>query len=172
MTAISLRVNGTLRHVDVPGDMPLLWLLRDVLGLTGAKFGCGLGVCGACTVHVGGEALRSCQVRAADVGDREVVTIEGLSPEGRHPVQRAWLEADVAQCGYCQPGQIMQAAWLLSKRPRPSAREIDEGMANNLCRCGTYQRIREAVAKAAAGPRDPLRQAGRDGLLRRPGPGV
>jgi isoquinoline 1-oxidoreductase alpha subunit len=154
VTALSLWINGTLRRVDVPGDMPLLWVLRDVLGLTGTKFGCGLGVCGACTVHVGGEALRSCQVRAADVGERPVVTIEGLSPDGRHRLQRAWLEADVAQCGYCQPGQIMQAAWLLAKHPRPTTSQIDEGMANNVCRCGTYQRIREAIAKAAEGAGD------------------
>ncbi|HEU4534962.1 MAG TPA: (2Fe-2S)-binding protein [Polyangiaceae bacterium] len=154
MTAISLWVNGSMRQVEVPGDMPLLWVLRDVLGLRGAKFGCGLGVCGACTVHVDGEPLRSCQVRAAEVGPRQVLTIEGLSPDGRHPLQRAWLECDVAQCGYCQPGQIMQAAWLLAKHPRPSARQVDEGMANNLCRCGTYQRIRDAIAKVA-GPGEP-----------------
>jgi isoquinoline 1-oxidoreductase subunit alpha len=149
MTAISLWVNGAMRQVEVPGDMPLLWLLRDVLGLRGTKFGCGLGVCGACTVHVDGEPLRACQVRAAEIGPRQVLTIEGLSPDGRHPLQRAWLDGDVAQCGYCQPGQIMQAAWLLSKHPRPSSRQVDEAMANNLCRCGTYQRIRDAIAKVA-----------------------
>jgi isoquinoline 1-oxidoreductase alpha subunit len=150
VTAISLWVNGSLRQVEVPEDMPLLWVLRDVLGLTGTKFGCGVGVCGACTVHVEGEATRACQVRAADLGPRKIVTIEGLAPDGRHPLQRAWLEADVAQCGYCQPGQIMQAAWLLSKHPRPTGRQIDEGMANNLCRCGTYQRIREAIQRRPA----------------------
>jgi isoquinoline 1-oxidoreductase subunit alpha len=149
VTAISLWVNGTLRQVDVPADTPLLWVLRDVLGLTGTKYGCGVGVCGACTVHADGEATRACQVRAGEVGARKVVTIEGLSPDGRHALQRAWLEGDVAQCGYCQPGQIMQAAWLLSKFRRPSDRQIDEGMAHNVCRCGTYQRIREAIRKAA-----------------------
>ncbi len=154
MTALTLWVNGTLRHVEAPDDMPLLWALRDLLGLTGTKFGCGLGVCGACTVHVDGEPARSCQVRASELGARQVLTIEGLSPSGRHPLQQAWLEADVAQCGYCQPGQIMQAAGLLAKHPRPTLRQVDEAMGNNLCRCGTYQRIRDAIAKAAGAAPD------------------
>jgi len=129
--------------------MPLLWVLRDLLGLTGTKYGCGESLCGACTVHVDGRAVRSCSVTAADVAGKRVTTIEGLSRDGRHPVQRAWAEVDVVQCGYCQSGQIMAAAALLAERPRPSEAEIDTAMKGNICRCGTYERIRAAIARAA-----------------------
>jgi isoquinoline 1-oxidoreductase alpha subunit len=131
--------------------MPLLWVLRDVLGLTGAKFGCGMAQCGACTVHVGEGPARSCVLPVSAVGDRPVTTIEGLSPDGSHPVQRAWVEEDVVQCGYCQPGQIMAAAALLKAKPRPTDADIDAALSGNLCRCGTYQRIRAAVHRAAGG---------------------
>jgi isoquinoline 1-oxidoreductase subunit alpha len=144
-----LRVNGEVREVDVPGDMPLLWVLRDVLGLTGTKFGCGMAQCGACTVHVGDGPARSCVLPVSAVGDRPVTTIEGLSQDGSHPVQRAWVDEDVVQCGYCQPGQIMAAAALLKARPRPTDGEIDAALSGNVCRCGTYQRIRAAVHRAA-----------------------
>ena len=150
MAVIQLSVNGRSRSVDAPPDMPLLWVLRDLLGLTGTKFGCGLGICGSCTVHVDGEAHRACQLPIGEVGGGKVTTIEGLSADGSHPVQLAWVECDVPQCGYCQPGQIMQAAWLLSKHPHPSDAQIDEGMHENICRCGTYQRIRCAIRQAAA----------------------
>ncbi len=149
MAVFNLSVNGRSRAVDAPPDMPLLWVLRDLLGMTGTKFGCGLGVCGACTLHVGGEALRACQLPVSEVAGRPITTIEGLSEQGEHPVQKAWIACDVAQCGYCQPGQIMQAAWLLSKHAHPSDAQIDEHMHENICRCGTYQRIREAVKQAA-----------------------
>jgi isoquinoline 1-oxidoreductase alpha subunit len=145
-----LNVNGTAREVDAPEDMPLLWVLRDLLGLTGTKFGCGMAQCGACTVHLEGQAVRSCVLPVSAVGDRMITTIEGLSPDGNHPVQRAWASVDVVQCGYCQPGQIMSAAALLAQNPNPSDEEIDLAMAGNICRCGTYQRIREAVRQAAA----------------------
>ncbi|HTO96451.1 MAG TPA: (2Fe-2S)-binding protein [Myxococcales bacterium] len=145
-----LNVNGTERQVDAPEDMPLLWVLRDVLGLTGTKFGCGMAQCGACTVHIEGRAVRSCSLPLSAVGNRMVTTIEGLSPDGSHPVQKAWLEQDVVQCGYCQPGQIMSAAALLAENPDPTDQEIDLAMAGNICRCGAYQRIREAVRLAAA----------------------
>jgi isoquinoline 1-oxidoreductase subunit alpha len=145
-----LNVNGTDREVDAPEEMPLLWVLRDVLALTGTKFGCGMAQCGACTVHVDGEAVRSCSLPLSAVGGRKVTTIEGLSADGTHPVQKAWLAQDVVQCGYCQPGQIMSAAALLAHTPNPSDEEIDVAMAGNICRCGTYQRIREAVRTAAA----------------------
>jgi aerobic-type carbon monoxide dehydrogenase small subunit (CoxS/CutS family) len=146
-----LRVNGANRRVDVPADTPLLWVLRDTLGLTGAKYGCGAGHCGACTVHLGGAAVRSCQVPVRAAAGKPITTIEGLSPDGSHPVQRAWVEEDVAQCGYCQAGQIMAAAALLAATPRPSDQQIDDAMSGNLCRCGTYQRIRAAVHRAAGG---------------------
>jgi isoquinoline 1-oxidoreductase alpha subunit len=149
MAVFNLSVNGRSRAVDAPPDMPLLWVLRDLLGMTGTKFGCGLGVCGACTLHVGGEALRACQLPVSEVGGRPITTIEGLAEQGDHPVQKAWIACDVAQCGYCQPGQIMQAAWLLSKHAHPTDGQIDEHMHENICRCGTYQRIREAVKQAA-----------------------
>ncbi|TMB03984.1 MAG: (2Fe-2S)-binding protein [Deltaproteobacteria bacterium] len=145
-----LNVNGTAREVDAPGDMPLLWVIRDVLGLTGTKFGCGMAQCGACTVHLDGQAVRSCVLPVSAVAGRMVTTIEGLSPDGSHPVQKAWVEADVVQCGYCQPGQIMSAAALIAHNPSPSDDDIDLALAGNICRCGTYQRVREAVRKAAA----------------------
>jgi isoquinoline 1-oxidoreductase alpha subunit len=135
--------------VDADPETPLLWVLRDALALTGTKFGCGLGVCGACTVHVGGEAVRSCTVTAAAAAGKRIVTIEGLSEDASHPVQRAWLEEDVAQCGYCQAGQIMSAAALLARNPRPTDADIDTAMNGNLCRCATYLRIRQAIHKAA-----------------------
>jgi aerobic-type carbon monoxide dehydrogenase small subunit (CoxS/CutS family) len=147
---MQLNVNGTAREVDVQEDMPLLWVLRDILGLPGTKFGCGMAQCGACTVHLEGEAVRSCVLPVSAVGNRMVTTIEGLSPDGSHPVQQAWAERDVVQCGYCQPGQIMQAAALLAHHPNPTDGEIDLAMAGNICRGGTYQRIREAVHRAAA----------------------
>jgi len=145
-----LNVNGTAREVDAPEDMPLLWVLRDVLGLTGTKFGCGMAQCGACTVHLDGQAVRSCVLPVSAVGGRMVTTIEGLSPDGGHPVQKAWADVDVVQCGYCQPGQIMSAAALIAHNPSPSDEDIDAALAGNICRCGTYQRVREAVRKAAA----------------------
>jgi isoquinoline 1-oxidoreductase alpha subunit len=146
---MQLNVNGTAREVDAAEDMPLLWVLRDVLGLTGTKFGCGMAQCGACTVHLDGQAVRSCVLPVSAVAGRMVTTIEGLSPDGSHPVQKAWVEADVVQCGYCQPGQIMSAAALISHNSSPTDDEIDLALAGNICRCGTYQRIREAVRKAA-----------------------
>lgn len=133
--------------------MPLLWVLRDLLGYTGVKFGCGVAQCGACTVLLDGEPVRSCITPAGSVGAAKVTTIEGLSPDGSHPVQRAWAEADVVQCGYCQSGQIMAAAALLARTPHPTDADIDSAMAGNICRCGTYQRIREAIHRAAAMPR-------------------
>src|SRR5678810_498017 len=146
---IALTVNGETREVDVPPEMPLLWVLRDVLGLTGTKFGCGMALCGACTVHLGGQAVRSCQTPISAVGDQAVTTIEGLSKDRSHPVQQAWIELDVPQCGYCQSGQIMSASALLASQPRPSDADIDAAMAGNICRCGTYQRIRAAIHRAA-----------------------
>jgi len=148
---IVLLVNGARRRVDVPPDMPLLWALRDVLGLTGAKYACGAGHCGACTVHLGGAAVRSCQLPVRAAAGKPITTIEGLSPDGSHPVQRAWVEEDVAQCGYCQAGQIMAAAALLEATPKPTDAQIDDAMSGNLCRCGTYQRIRAAIHRAAGG---------------------
>ena len=147
---VSLSINGQITQVDVPTDMPLLWVLRDVLGMTGTKFGCGIAQCGACTVHVDGVALRSCQLPIGVVGARRVTTIEavGDTPEGRR-IQQAWLDLEVVQCGYCQPGQIMSATALLSHSPSPSDADIDAAMAGNLCRCGTYVRIREGIQHAA-----------------------
>jgi len=149
----TLRVNGEDRQADVPPDMPLLWVLRDVVGLTGTKFGCGIAQCGACTVHLDGQPVRSCQMPVSAVGDRAVTTIEaiGATPEGAK-VQQAWLAVDVVQCGYCQSGQIMSAAALLARTPNPSDRDIDAAMAGNICRCGTYVRIREAIKQAAIQP--------------------
>lgn len=147
---VSLKVNGKARTVDAPSDMPLLWVLRDVLELKGTKFGCGAGQCGACTVHVKGAPVRSCQLPIAAAQGAEVTTIEGLSNDGTHPVQRAWEAVDVPQCGYCQAGQIMSAAALLARNPSPSDAEITTAMNGNLCRCATYLRIREAVHQAAA----------------------
>ncbi len=143
-------INGTPHHLEVDGEMPLLWALRDVVGLTGTKFGCGKSLCGACTVHVDGAAVRSCTLPVSAVAGKHVTTIEGLSPDGSHPVQRAWVQLNVAQCGYCQAGQIMSAAALLAKAgPAPTEAAIDAALAGNLCRCGTYVRIRQAVALAA-----------------------
>ena len=146
---IRLRINGVEREVEADEDMPLLWALRDLLGLTGTKYGCGQALCGACTVHLDGQVVRSCVTPLARAAGRSVTTIEGLSPDGSHPLQRAWVELGVPQCGYCQAGQIMTAAALLAKKPRPSDQEIDQSLAGNLCRCGTYVRIRAAVRRAA-----------------------
>jgi isoquinoline 1-oxidoreductase subunit alpha len=148
---LRLMVNGRSRPVDVPDDTPLLWVLRDALGLTGTKFGCGIAACGACTVHLDGLPVRSCTVPVSAAVGKRITTIEGLSPDGGHPVQRAWLAEHVPQCGYCQSGQIMTAAALLAQRPNPSDAEIDVAMGGNICRCGTYQRIRAAIHRAAAG---------------------
>ena len=145
-----LTVNGRATTVDAPADMPLLWVVRDLLNLKGTKYGCGMSVCGMCTLHVDGEATRSCVTPVSQVEGKRITTIEGLSPDGTHPVQRAWMELDVAQCGYCQAGQIMSAAALLAKTPKPTAAQIEEAMDGNLCRCGTYLRIRDAIRKAAS----------------------
>ncbi len=147
---VRLTVNGVQRSYDGDPDMPLLWYVRDELGLTGSKFGCGVAQCGACTMHMGGSAVRSCITPVAAAEGQEVVTIEGLSDDGSHPVQVAWRELNVAQCGYCQAGQIMQAAALLKEIPKPSDADIDNGMSGNLCRCGTYPRIRAAIHQAAS----------------------
>ncbi len=152
---MKLEINGTVHEVDAPGEMPLLWVLRDLLGYTGVKFGCGMAQCGACTVHLDGEAVRACVTPASQASGHRVTTIEGLSPDGSHPVQRAWAELDVVQCGYCQSGQIMAAAALLAAKPNPTDADIDAAMSGNICRCGAYQRIREGVRRAAA-----LRRAG------------
>jgi len=146
---ITLLVNANRVTVDTGRDTPLLWVLRDNLGLTGTKFGCGIGLCGACTIHLDGQAPRACLVPIDRAIGASITTIEGLSPDGSHPLQRAWLAEQVAQCGYCQPGQIMSAAALLAASPRPSSSEIERAMAGNLCRCGTYQRIRRAIQRAA-----------------------
>ena len=146
---IELKVNGVSRKFDGDPDMPLLWYLRDLLDLTGSKFGCGLGLCGSCTVHVNGAAQRSCVTSVKDVAGKNITTIEGLDKNHAHPLQVAWQKVNVAQCGYCQPGQIMQAAALLKQKPRPTDNDIDEAMAGNICRCGTYQRIRQAIKMAA-----------------------
>lgn len=150
MAAFTLNVNGSAHTIDVAPDTPLLWAIRDNIGLTGTKFGCGMALCGACTVHLDGQPTRSCVTPISAVGSRKVTTIEGLSPEGNHPVQQAWIAEDVPQCGYCQSGQIMSAAALLAKTPHPTDADIDAAMSGNICRCGTYQRIREAIHAAAA----------------------
>jgi isoquinoline 1-oxidoreductase alpha subunit len=150
MSTITLTVNGTRRSIDVDASMPLLWAIRDVLALTGTKYGCGMGLCGACTVHLDGEAVRACQTPVSSAANRQVVTIEGLSADRRHPIQQAWMAGNVPQCGYCQPGQIMSAAALLARTPQPTDDDIDRAMAGNLCRCGTYTRIRRAIHDAAA----------------------
>ena len=146
---VTFSVNGTSRTVDVPADMPLLWILRDMLDLKGTKYGCGIAQCGACTVHVNGRADRACQIPASALQGRKVTTIEGLSADATHPLQRAWQELDVPQCGYCQAGQIMQAAELLANTPKPTDEDIDAAMYGNLCRCATYIRIREGIHRAA-----------------------
>ncbi len=146
---MKLHVNGREVEVSAPPDMPLLWVLRDLVGLTGTKYGCGIAQCGTCTVHLDGQPTRSCITPASAVGDRKITTIEGLSADGSHPVQRAWVETDVVQCGYCQSGQIMACAALLEKTPKPDDAQIEMAMAGNLCRCGTYQRIKTAVHRAA-----------------------
>ena len=150
---VNLNVNGTARSFDGDDDMPLLWYLRDELRLTGTRFGCGAGLCGACTVHVDGRAVRACQTQMRSVQNKSITTIEGLSADGSHPLQRAWTAVNVPQCGYCQTGQIMQAAALLSQTPNPTDQDIDRTMAGNICRCGTYQRIRAAIKTAAGGRR-------------------
>ncbi len=146
---IHLRVNGTEKTLDVDPEMPLLWALRDVVGLTGTKYGCGQALCGACVVHLDGNAVRSCVTPVRRAEGRSVTTIEGLSADGSHPLQKAWVDLDVPQCGFCQAGQIMTAAALLAKKPKPTDAEIDQSLGGNLCRCGTYTRIRAAVKKAA-----------------------
>jgi isoquinoline 1-oxidoreductase alpha subunit len=146
---ISLKVNGKMYQVDVAGDTPLLWVIRENLGLTGTKYGCGISLCGACTVHMNGQAIRSCVTPVSTAAGQDITTIEGLSVDSSHPVQKAWVVEDVPQCGYCQSGQIMTAAALLAKNPKPSDADIDNAMSGNICRCGTYQRIRRAIHRAA-----------------------
>ena len=150
MAEITLRVNGSERKINVSPDTPLLWVLRDTLQLTGTKYGCGAGFCGACTVHVEGASTRSCSVLVSQVAGQNIVTIEGLASGGEHPVQRAWIAEEVPQCGYCQSGQIMAAAALLARTPHPSEEQVTKFMAGNLCRCGTYERIRRAILRAAS----------------------
>lgn len=149
MPVVTFRVNGQERTLDVPEGMPLLWALRDLLGLTGTKYGCGIAQCGTCTVHLDGEPVRACVIPASSVEGSDVTTIEGLSADGDHPVQRAWVELNVPQCGYCQAGQIMNAAAVLASNPNPTDAEIDQAQSGNLCRCGTYPRIRAAIKRAA-----------------------
>jgi len=151
MSAIHLLINNVPHDLDLPPDMPLLWVLRDKLNLTGTKYGCGIGLCGACTVHLDGQAVRSCSTPVSSIRGRKITTIEGLSTNNSHPLQAAWIAEQVPQCGYCQCGQIMQAAALLAKTPNPTDRQIEESMGGNLCRCGTYQRIRRAIHRAAKG---------------------
>jgi isoquinoline 1-oxidoreductase alpha subunit len=149
MTQVKLNINGVSHSVDIPDDMPLLWALRDKLNLVGTKYGCGIGECGSCTVLVNGSPVQSCRIKAASLAGKEITTIEGLSPDGSHAVQRAWNDEDVPQCGYCQAGQIMSAAALLARIPQPSDADIDQAMSDILCRCGTYPRIRKAIKRAA-----------------------
>jgi isoquinoline 1-oxidoreductase subunit alpha len=149
MARFAFEINGRQQTVDADPEMPLLWVLRDLLNLTGTKYGCGIGLCGACTVHLEGVATRSCQIPSGAAAGKQIVTIEGLAANGLHPVQEAWIAEQVPQCGYCQPGQIMSAASLLAQKPHPTDADIDEAMAGNLCRCGTYFRIRKAIQRAA-----------------------
>jgi isoquinoline 1-oxidoreductase subunit alpha len=149
MAIFNLKINGKVHQVDVDPSTPMLWVLRDHLKLMGTKFGCGIGQCGVCTIHLNGEAVRSCITFVDSIGDQEITTIEGLSENGDHPVQKAWLEHDVAQCGYCQPGQIMTAVAFLKSNPNPSDEEIENAMDGNICRCGTYTRIKKAIKSAA-----------------------
>jgi isoquinoline 1-oxidoreductase alpha subunit len=149
MTIFSLLVNGKRRSIEADPDMPLLWALRDLIQLTGTKYGCGMGVCGACTVHENGEPVRSCQVLLSNTAGKSYTTIEGLSPNVTHPCQKAWIEEDVSQCGYCQAGMIMQAAALLKRKPNPTDQDIDAELSDHVCRCGTYQRVRRAIHRAA-----------------------
>lgn len=150
MAVFNLKINGKTQQVDVDPSTPMLWVLRDHLNLVGTKFGCGIAMCGACTIHVNGNATRSCITPVSSVGDKEITTIEGLSENGDHPVQKAWLEVDVPQCGYCQAGQIMNAAALLKKNPHPTDEEIETAMNGNICRCGTYVKIKAAIKTAAS----------------------
>jgi isoquinoline 1-oxidoreductase alpha subunit len=152
--SIRVRINGVDKELDVDPEMPLLWALRDVLGLTGTKYGCGQALCGACTIHLDGQVVRACVTPVRRAAGRSVTTIEGLSPDGNHPLQKAWVEHAVPQCGFCQAGQIMTAAALLAKKPKPTDAEIDQSLGGNLCRCGTYTRIRAAVKKAAGMPEE------------------
>ena len=172
MPSFNLTINGASRRVDVPADMPLLWVLRDTLGLTGTKFGCGESLCGACTVHLDGLPVRACVTPVSEAAKaKAITTIEGLSPDRSHPVQKAWIEEDVPQCGYCQPGMIMSAAALVRDNTSPSDKDIDEALGGHICRCGTYQRIRAAVKRAgrlAAGPQGP-RSGGRRRIEAAPG---
>ena len=149
MAPIQLLINNSPHEVEVDPDTPLLWVLRDKLNMTGTKYGCGMGLCGACTVHLDGQAVRSCQTAVSSVASKKITTIEGLSVDNSHPMQKAWIAEQVPQCGYCQPGQIMSAAALLAKTSRPSDQQIDSAMGGNLCRCGMYQRIRRAIHRAA-----------------------
>jgi isoquinoline 1-oxidoreductase subunit alpha len=163
--AIHFTLNGKPETVNVNPDMPLLWVLRDTLNMTGTKFGCGMALCGACTVHINGDAIRSCVTPISAIAGKSVTTIEGLSPDRSHPVQRAWMEIDVPQCGYCQSGQIMTASALLAKTPKPTDAKIDDAMNGNICRCGTYPRIRKAIHRAAelhAAPAKPATSASTD----------
>jgi isoquinoline 1-oxidoreductase alpha subunit len=157
---ITLKVNGVSRQYDGEAEMPLLWYLRDELQMTGTKYGCGQGLCGACTVHLNGQAVRSCQTDMQTAAGKNITTIEGLHPQANHPVQQAWRNANVPQCGYCQSGQIMQACALLKQKPKPTDADIDAGMRGNICRCGTYQRIREAIHAAANGNKGQIAKGG------------
>lgn len=152
---VSLTINGKTQQFDVPDDMPLLWVIRDIAGLTGTKFGCGMAQCGACTVHIDGAPLRACVMPVGAAAGKSITTIEGLSADASHPVQRAWAELDVVQCGYCQSGQIMSAVALLKAKPAPTDADIDAALSGNICRCGTYQRVRAAVHRAAELSKDP-----------------
>ena len=149
MSKYTLKINGKTQQVDIDPSTPMLWVLRDSLNMTGTKFGCGVAMCGACTIHFNGQAVRSCQLPVSAVGKSAITTIEGISANGNHPVQKAWLEHDVSQCGYCQSGQMMSAVALLNKKPNPTDEEIDSAMSGNICRCGTYLRIREAIHSAS-----------------------